>query len=284
MWVLPAQAFDDLDEALDRALTLVNGTPVYQLSPEERAAIHVTYQRYDALLGQPHADLTPAALNSARPRMYTAYDQVQIGGRLAGLRARLLASTDSCPYCGFGEPRDLDHYLPRSTYGELAIYPNNLVPSCGPCNNAKRSVVPGMGGAHGPGLIHAYFQILPDIDFLKAGISFHEGSLEVLFRIDDAVLDPLLAAKLQFQLDRLKLNERYRKQVNKFISEQRTAILMLIDYRPEVLSDYLRRCAGSLSVSFHRNDWRVALLRALSEDAEFCADPEAYLGPAAEAA
>jgi len=284
MWVLPAQALDDLDEAISRALTLMNGTPVYQLSQEERAAIHLAYQRYEALLGQPHADLTPAALNGARAQMYTAYDQVQIGGRLAALRARLLASTDSCPYCGFGEPRDLDHYLPRSTYGELAIYPNNLVPSCGPCNNAKRTVVPGMGGAHGPGLIHAYFQILPNIDFLKADTAFHGGCLEVLFRIDQAALDPVLATKLQFQLDRLKLNERYRKQVNKFISEQRTAILMMKEYGPAVLADYLRRTAGSLSASFHRNDWRVALLRALSEDAEFCANPEAYLGPVVDAA
>src|SRR3546814_13583997 len=87
-------------------------------------------------------------------------------GRAWFRRSVLLASTDACPYCGFGEPRDLDHYLPRSGYGELAIYPNNLVPSCSPCNNAKRTVVPGQGAAHGPGLIHAYFQALSDPDFL----------------------------------------------------------------------------------------------------------------------
>jgi hypothetical protein len=270
MWIMPAQALDELDDALDRALTYANGTAVYQLSYEERAALHAVYRQYETLLGQP--------LAIARPRLQAAYDEVQIGGRLAALRARLLSSTDSCPYCGFGEPRDLDHYLPRSIYGELAIYPNNLVPSCGPCNNAKRAVVPGMGAANGPGLIHAYFQTLPDLDFLKADLAFEAGSLDVTFRIDANFMDPVLAAKLQFQLDRLKLNERYAKQVNKFISEQRTAVLMFKEYGAGALSDYLHRCAASLVVSFHRNDWRVALLRALAEAPHFCDAPEMYLG------
>jgi hypothetical protein len=269
----------DLNKTLDTALTYANGQPVYLLSAAERAAIHAVYDLYDALLGQPPADLRPDELENIRPYLGAAYDQVQIGGRLAKLRAHLLASTDACPYCGFGEPRELDHYLPRSVYGELAIYPNNLVPSCGPCNNAKRTVVPGHGPAHGPGLIHAYFQTLPDQDFLKADVIFANGALEVSFRVDVTTLAVGLAAKLQFQLDRLKLNERYPKQVNKFLSEQRTAMLMLKELGSNLLSEYLLRSAHSLSASYGRNDWRVALLRALSADAAFCAEPELYLGP-----
>src|SRR3546814_2419046 len=114
MWVLAPQALEALDDALDTALTYANGAAIYGLSDAERAAIHAVYQLYDAMLGQPDAGLRPGALDVARPYLAAAYDQVQIGGRLASLRARLLASTDACPYCGFGEPRDLDHYLPRS--------------------------------------------------------------------------------------------------------------------------------------------------------------------------
>lgn len=278
MWILAPQTPGELDASLDTALTLANGVPVYALTAVERAAVHAVYQLYDALAGQPDANLRPPALDLARPALEAAYGQVQIGGRLAGLRARLLASTDSCPYCGFGEVRDLDHYLPRSVYGELSIYPNNLVPSCGPCNNAKRTVVPGMGPAHGPGLIHAYFQPLPDQDFLRAAVSFVDGALEVEFHVDGAGMDPDLAAKLQFQLDRLKLNERYRKQINKFLSEQRTAMLMFNALGAGLFGDYLVRSANALSDSYGRNDWRVALLRALSADAAFCAAPGLYLG------
>lgn len=276
MWVMPPQSLDGLQGALHRALTYVNGTPVYELTADELAAVIAVYSLYEELGGQPHVDLRPASLDAARPRLYDAYNQVQIGGRLADLRAHILSSAEVCPYCGFGEPKDLDHYLPRSEYGELAIYPNNLVPSCGPCNNAKRTVVPGAGP--GPGLIHPYFQELPDLDFLSADVTFEDGSLDVLFTIDPTLIASDLAEKLQFQLDRLKLNERYTSQINKFINEQRTAILMLHECGPEKVNDFLLRCAASMATSFHRNDWRAALMRALASTPDFCARPAAYLG------
>ncbi|MBB3916182.1 HNH endonuclease [Rhizobium fabae] len=278
MWILPAQELGDVDQALDRALTYVNGMAIYTLSPEERAAIHAVYQLYDALAGQPHADLIPAVLNAARQPLHSAYDQVQIGGRLASLREHILASTNQCPYCGFGEPRDLDHYLPRSVFGELAIYPRNLIPSCSPCNNAKRTVVPGLGAANGPSLIHAYFQELPNVEFLWADVSFEEGTLQVRYRIDADILDEALATKLQFQLDRLKLNDRYKGQINKFLSEQRAAMLMFLEIGPILFADYLERCAISLATSFGLNDWRPALLRALAATPDFCNSPSDYLG------
>ncbi len=278
MWVMSPPPRDDPDEALDHALTLANGTQVYQLSDVERAAIHAVYRLYEALLGQPHADLRPASLNNVRPVLHGAYNQVQIGRRLAALRSQLLGSTDVCPYCGFGEPRDLDHYLPRSIYGELAIYPYNLIPSCAPCNGAKRAVVPGLGPAQGSGLIHPYFQVLPDVDFLGADIDFSNGSLSVTFRILPDGIDADLAQKLQFQITRLKLNERYRKQINIFLSSQKTGIIMMHALGPDSLKDFLRQSALSLARSFHRNDWRVALLQALSENEDFCASPELYVG------
>lgn len=121
-----------------------------------------------------------------------------------------MASTDQCSYCGFGEPRVLDHYLPRSLFGELAIYPRNLVPSCSPCNNAKRSIVPGLGPAIGPSLIHTYYQELPEAQFLRAHVTFNGGALKVSYQIEADLLEGTLAAKLQFQLERLKLNDRYK--------------------------------------------------------------------------
>jgi hypothetical protein len=282
MWTLAPQSLDAIEEALRSALTYVNDTPVYALSAAEWAAIKLVYQLYEQLGGQPHPGLRPAALDAARPYLHAAYDQVQIGGRLATYRNHLLASTDACPYCGFGELKDLDHFLPRSIYGELSIYPHNLIPSCGPCNNAKRTVVP--GGADGPGLIHPYFQALPDLDFLTADVTFEGGSLSVLYRIDAAMLAPDLASKLHFQLVRLKLNHRYTAQINKFVSEQRTGILMLRDLGAHKVREFLQRNAASLARSFHRNDWRAALMRALADTPGFCADPAGYLGDDAEAA
>lgn len=217
MWTLPLPSVDDVDLQLTTALTLVNGEPVYALSGAERAAIQAVYAAYDALLGQPGPALTSPALDACRHHLAAGYNQVQIGQRLAALRSLLLASTDVCPYCGFGEPTDLDHYLPRSLYEALAVYPRNLVPSCGPCNNAKRAFVPGVGPA--PGLIHAYFQQLPDLEFLRADVAFAIGMLDVTFMIETGVVGAPLEQMLQYQLPRMKLNARCPRQINKFLSE-----------------------------------------------------------------
>lgn len=278
MWTLPPPDIADVDPQLTTALTYANGEPVYALSPLERAAVLAVYQAYDALLGQPDPSLTPAALAGCRGHIREGYDQVQIGGRLAALRASLLALTDVCPYCGFGEPTELDHYLPKTQYDELAIYPRNLIPCCGPCNNAKRRIVP--GAPLGPGLIHAYFQAFPDAVFMRADVDFTAGALDVTFQIVPDALTPALAAMLQFQLVRLKLNDRYPRQINKFLSEQRTAMLLFKELGPPPagLTAYLLRSAASLAENFGRNDWRTALLEALAANDMFCAAPEDYLG------
>lgn len=278
MWTLPAPDIIDVDGQLATALTYANGKPVYALSVIERAAVLAVYRAYDALLGQPDPSLLPKALAACRQHIRDGYNQVRIGGRLEVLRASLLTSTDVCPYCGFGEPTELDHYLPKTCYGELAIYPRNLVPSCGPCNNAKRAIVP--GAAPGPGLIHPYFQALPDEVFMRADVGFAAGTLDVIFRIEAGTLNPGLVQMLQFQLDRLKLNERYSRQINKFLFEQRTAILMFKEpgLTPDALTNYLLRSATSLTENFGHNDWRPALLKALAANVAFCAAPEDYLG------
>ena len=273
MWTLPPPDITAVDAQLTTALTYANGASVYVLSAVERAAVFAVYQAYDALLGQPDPSLLPAALAACRQHIRDGYDQVQIGGRLKALRASLLTSITVCPYCGFGEPTELDHYLPKSHYGELAIYPRNLVPSCGPCNNAKRTIVP--GAAPGPGLIHPYFHELRNEVFMRADVGFAAGALEVTFRIEAGTIEAGLAQMLQFQLNRLKLNERYPRQINKFLFEQRTAILM---FKDEALTNYFLRSAESLTATFGRNDWRAALLESLATNPVFCAAPEAYLG------
>ncbi len=65
-----------------------------------------------------------------------------------------------------------------------------------------------------------------------ADVGFAAGALDVTFRIEAGILNPALAQMLQFQLGRLKLNERYPRQINKFLFEQRTAILMFKEFGP----------------------------------------------------
>ncbi|WP_439835769.1 HNH endonuclease [Aeromonas enteropelogenes] len=51
------------------------------------------------------------------------------------------SSNGLCPFCGFGNVRTLDHYMPKARYPIFSVHPKNLVPSCTDCNKGKGSTV-----------------------------------------------------------------------------------------------------------------------------------------------
>jgi len=47
----------------------------------------------------------------------------------------LINAHEKCPYCGgIGHPKNLDHYLPKASFPQYSILPQNLIPSCRDCN------------------------------------------------------------------------------------------------------------------------------------------------------
>jgi 5-methylcytosine-specific restriction endonuclease McrA len=46
----------------------------------------------------------------------------------------------ACVYCGRTSGLTVDHYIPRAKGGRSVS--DNLVPACGPCNNAKGDTLP----------------------------------------------------------------------------------------------------------------------------------------------
>lgn len=52
----------------------------------------------------------------------------------------MAAAQEECPFCGgLGNPRNLDHYLPKSSFPQFSITPHNLIPSCRDCNMDGKS-------------------------------------------------------------------------------------------------------------------------------------------------
>ena len=277
MWTLPTPDVDGVEDHLTKVLTGIKGKRTYVLSDEERTAIRAVYQAYDTMLGQPDPSLTSTVLDGCADHIRNGYSHVRKGGRLANLRSSLLNLTEVCPYCGFGEPTELDHYLPKCEFDELAIYPRNLIPSCSHCNRAKGTLVP--SELCDKRFIHAYFQVLPDVKFMCAEAKIIDEALVVTFRIDAKKINVALANILQFQLDRLMLNDRYRTQINIFLSAQRTGMLLFKDagFPARQMTKYLRLSAKSLANKHGSSDWRVALMDGLAANKKFCAEPENYV-------
>ena len=97
-------------------------------------------QRFLAMAPDVHL-FPPAGLpNAPAQALRAAYEDrtAAIKALLALMSATLPARhAGICPSCTLGEPGETDHYLPKTTYPELAITPWNLVPICGICNKRK---------------------------------------------------------------------------------------------------------------------------------------------------
>lgn len=49
--------------------------------------------------------------------------------------ALLNAAKEECPFCGgIGEPKNLDHFLPKTRFPQFSVFPLNLIPACLDCN------------------------------------------------------------------------------------------------------------------------------------------------------
>lgn len=272
MWSLALPDTTDAIAELELAFTPSRGPKKYELTDAERKAVLAHYTAYDAAAGVAGPNLAaPMGVSAALlAAIHDAYDEVQDGKRLQPLRGRLKLGVRRCPFCGIGPVTDLDHHLPRSGYKGVSIHARNLVPSCGTCNNKKRAHT---GGAPAELWLHAYFDELPDVRFFRAVASLVGAALRVDFYIDKTVgLDPIVASRLDFQIGKLALNDRYQAEIT-LLLEPMAVSLMEFAAAPAdklVVRDYFERTARQTERKHGKNDWRVATLDALTECDPFC--------------
>lgn len=243
----------------------------HTITEDEIDQVLAIYDRYDADQGVASNALKgtgfPQALIDA---LEVAFDKTQEKRKLYSLRQRLFEGVDLCPICGITSPVELDHFLPRSKFKPLAIYPRNLVPLCHACNHTKLA---GFGDQDNEAarFLHAYFDIIPDEQFLKADIDIQHGALIVTFNISaDAELPEGYANRLSRQITSLKLNDRYEREVNIYISSHAVALHLQhnVGGRDFVIS-FLELQARYERRQFYRNHWRPTLLGALARHDEF---------------
>ena len=85
----------------------------------------------------------------------------------------------TCPVCGCGRVKNLDHFLPISEFPLLCVTPINLVPTCRDCNMEKNAST---GTSYHDIPFHPYFETINDV-FLECDIKFHQdGTIEFDFK------------------------------------------------------------------------------------------------------
>ena len=269
---LPAPPRDAVRAHLSQALALYQHKGVqkgYPVTDQELDAVITLYDQYDAAAGAPLPALQGVGLTQAlKDEVHDCYRFLSDGMRLAAVRASLMRGVGLCPICGISAVGELDHHLPQAAYRPLAIYVRNLVPHCHDCNHRKSMFV----GQNEPDrFIQVYLEPLPPVRFLKATVSLVQGGLDVDYSIDQAAdLPPMLIQRLSNQFGRLKLNDRYGREVNTYMTGHTVGLHDAYKGGAGEVQSYLQRQGAVEALSFHINHWRPVLLDALANHAAFC--------------
>lgn len=272
MWKVDLPCDKNALEEVRTALTYKDGTPKHTLTPDEYTSLKELYEKYHDLLGIAHEELKGAEFSaSTKAAIHDAYTEIQENGRLKSLRSALLLSTNYCPCCGILPADELDHHLPRSVYQLLALYSRNLVPLCHKCNNKKRTVT-GINSTER--FVHVYYDDVPlDVQFLQMNHSILNNALSFQFYIADVpALSPQLQTQMAFQMKRVNLNTRLKKEVNTFLTSFAVGLKMVYDAKKgaAVVRQFMLQNAAHFKDKFGLNDWRTVTLLTLGNCDVFC--------------
>lgn len=264
MWVLNKPSKADAKNDINVLIAHCNN-----LDATDKTALEQLYDDYDNGNGEVTAAQL-AATDGKKEIIKGQYDKTSGKDSNTGqdkvlvyMRNELLDpdKVNKCPYCSINRPSQLDHYMDKSQYGQLATCRLNLVPLCGPCNRLKHD-------KPYTGFMHPYYpKVRRGMIFLKADCTVVSGRVNVVFSIDaTAVNDAALTARLTNQITEIKLQSRLRMAVNEFLTQ-------------ELLRSHVKTDAGlkrtltgiekNLDRQFGANDWRTAVIRGLKNCAAF---------------
>lgn len=189
--------------------------------------------------------------------MRASYDKI-----LAGAKKYL------CCFCSYGEPSELDHYLPQSRFPEFSILPINLIPICSYCNRLKLDEAP---KSFIESYVHPYYEEYSEIQWLVADLQFENNIPIVTFHINNElrVSNPNLFTRLEFQFTRLGLNKRYSTRANAVITDihDRLNKLRISSGSDEVRKHLIEEAKNRLETN--KNSWDSVLYNCLCKNIQF---------------
>ncbi|MFA6309937.1 MAG: HNH endonuclease signature motif containing protein [Sterolibacterium sp.] len=211
---------------------------------------------------------TEAPIGVSAEELTKVYDRVLVRGAGRPTYDRLKASArlNRCPLCGQRDVKTIDHYLPKSSYPELAVFPANLIPSCSDCNFIKRGYVP---ATHAAQTFHPYFDDWSVHRILRATVEVGEH-VEVVFSIE-AVTGFAQASlrRAEQHFDLLGLGALYAGHAAVELVQSKDIYRRNFGAGVDVLRSELQHTSLSRERG-NINAWAAALYRGLADSDEFC--------------
>jgi len=243
-----------------------------QLGVGERRFIQHLFDNYITKMGRSDLIAPNPVINVIRGDDFrTAYRQTYSSGRLKLVRKRLKGlAANRCTCCGGSRPAQLDHHLPKTSFGEYAMFIMNLVPSCGECNQKKSTHA---GSTEAKAFLHPYFDPVPNEPYIAVALDIKPGAITAVLSFDNnaAIVNPMIKARMKNQFNAVDVNERIEDEVSEFIAEYCDTIEDVLDNpTPEEVIAYLHHAAKRSARRHGEGSWRAAVLRELAKNDEFC--------------
>ncbi|WP_370185128.1 HNH endonuclease [Rhodococcus wratislaviensis] len=176
-----------------------------------------------------------------------------------------------CPYCYQFKATEIDHYLPKSKFGEYAVYAPNLVPICRTCNGKKLSRYMRLGG--GRRFLHPYFDTLPTSParYLTATLSV-SSSVTITFEL---VQPPSMSDEiwevLRNQFADLELGIRYVEEAVETMTSMLGSLHSHFDRGGAAeVTKQLQIERQSKEDMYGANHWWPVTLETLAKSQAFC--------------
>jgi hypothetical protein len=179
----------------------------------------------------------------------------------------ILRANKQCMLCQYGYADELDHYLPKGAYPELAVDTDNLIPCCGTCNRSKHDYIPLDANQ---ALIHPYFDDLSNIRWLCASVVYSDDGVVFDFFVDTKCSDVNTVMRLQSHFDMFDLGRRYALLAADELRGIQSDLAGLYENggEAEVASHLRSRAQSQLRAGFNR--WQSAAYEAMASDTWFC--------------
>lgn len=201
-------------------------------------------------------------------QLHDVYDRVLVKGGERHIYNRLKSGAKFrlCPLCGERDVKTLDHYLPKTEFPELAVFPANLIPSCSDCNKTKLTHV---AQCHRDQTFHPYFDDWSRYQILLASVDVTD-TVQVTFSIEPVAGFPeesLVRAQRHFE--KLELGMLYASKAAVELVQRKDTFRRDFLDGAQVLEQELQLEAQSRARG-NLNGWRPALYRGLSICSDFC--------------
>ncbi|UIN31301.1 HNH endonuclease [Microbacterium binotii] len=172
-----------------------------------------------------------------------------------------------CPLCLVRDASELDHYLPKRKFPELAIVPLNLVPICDECNGTKLEYV----GEHSDDqILHGYYDDFAARSWLTCTVEESPGAPLLFSVAPHSSWTPAQAARVEFHFLKFGLNTLYANQAAVELTGIRRYLKKLLRAGgSNEVSSYLEEMALSFSAE-PAFIWKQVAYRGWSESRWFC--------------